>query len=342
MNRISAVLITKNESKVIARCLKSLQGLDQVIVHDTGSTDDTVEIARSMGADVSETTIAPFHFAQARNQAMMRAKNRWILSIDADEVLREGSMGPLFEAAKNFTLAAYQVGYENRAVEGGSTMFNPRVVFFQKGRWIWKYRVHERLAPLFPPAKVGRLLECMIEHHPDPDKSVRRAQNIELLKMCVEENPEYFYASRQLGLEYVLLEKWADAIPNLEVHVRQPVDPADAPYERVASRMQLGKCLARVGNLDRAMEEFDTASQEAPLRREPLYWAAIECIAAAQPWNAIPWLERCIKVPPDDMPEFSLYGKEIQRDLPATTLMDCQTMIDEAKARYEAQRGKAG
>lgn len=338
MNGVSAVLITKNESKVIARCLKSLQGLDQVVVHDTGSTDDTLEIARSMGADVSRTVISPFHFAKARNEAMMRARNRWILSIDADEVLREGSLGPLFQAAKNTTLAAYQIGYENRALEGGSIMLNPRVVLFQKGRWMWKYRVHERLAPLFPPAKIGRLLECVVEHHPDPDKSARRAQNLELLKLCVEEDPEYFYASRQLGLEYVLLERWAEAIPHLQVHVRQPVDPADAPFERVASRMHLAKCMARSGDLQGAMGEFITAAEEAPFRREPLYWTAIELIHAAKPWDAIVFLQKCLKIPPDDMPEFSLYSEKVQRDAVETTLLDCQTMIDEC----EAKRGKVG
>jgi len=272
----------------------------------------------------------------------MRARNRWILSIDADEVLREGSMGPLFAVTKNFSIiSAYQIGYENRAIEGGSIMLNPRTVLFQKGKWIWKYRVHERLSPV-APIKLGRLLECVIEHHPDPDKAARRAQNLELLKLCVQENPEYFYAARQLGLEYVLRDEWNEAIPYLEVHVRQPVDPADAPFERVASRMQLAKCLARSGDLGRAMQEFDTAANEAPFRREPLYWAAIEFLMVAQPWNAIPWLERCLKVPADHMPEFSLYSKEVQENLVETTLLDCQTMIDDLKARYEAQKGKAG
>lgn len=336
MSGVSAVLIVKNEAKVIARCLKSLQGLDEIIVHDTGSTDDTMKIARQMGATVSQTSISPFHFAQARNEAMMRARNRWILSIDADEVLREGSMGPLFAAAKNFAIiSAYQIGYENRATEGGSIMLNPRTVLFQKGKWIWKYRVHERLSPL-APAKIGRLLECVIEHHPDTDKSVRRAQNLELLKMCVEENPEYYYASRQLGLEYILLEKWVEAIPCLNVHVRRPVDPADAPFERVASRMQLAKCLARSGDLQSAMNEFMTAADEAPVRREPLYWAAIELIKVSLLWDAVAILQRCLKIPADHMPEFSLYSKELQEDLAETDLLWCQTQI----AKVEAGRKK--
>lgn len=337
MNGVSAVLIVKNESKVIERCLKSLQGLDQAIVHDTGSTDDTVEIARKMGADVSRTSIAPFHFAKARNEAMMRAKSRWVLSIDADEVLRESSLGPLLGAVKNFSMAAYQIGYENRAEEGGSVRLNPRTVLFQKSKWVWKYRVHERLSPL-APAKVGRLPECVIEHHPDPDKTVRRAQNLELLKLCVQENPEYFYVSRQLGLEYVLREEWKEAIPHLEVHVRQTVDPADAPFERVASRMHLAKCLARSGNLQRAMNEFMTAADEAPSRREPLYWASIELIKSGKLWDAVAILKMCLQVPPNHMPEFSLYSKDVQEDLVETDLIWCQAQIAEVEVQRERAR----
>lgn len=341
MNGVSAVLITKNEAKVIGRCIKSLQGLGQVVVHDTGSTDDTVRIAKAMGADVSETKIEPFHFAIARNEAMQRAKNRWILSIDADEVLREGSLGPLLGAVKNSSLSAYEISYEDRAEAGGTTRMRGRMLLFQKARCIWKYRVHERLIPVRPLLKFGILHRCVIEHHPDQDKSARRAQNLDLLKLCIKENPEYFDASRQLGLEYVLLEKWAEAIPHLEAHVRQPVDPADGPFERVASRMQLAKCLARIGDFGSAVNEFETAAGEAPLRREPLYWAAMEFIRAGHPWDAIVWLEKCIKILPNHMPEFSLYAKELQEGLAETTLLDCKTMIDQAKAAYEAKMGRA-
>lgn len=338
MNGISAVLIAKNEAKFIARCIKSLAGLDQVIVHDTGSTDGTQDIARSLGADVSETRIEPFHFAQARNQAMMRAKGRWILSIDADEVLREGSLPSLFEGAKNITISAYQISYENRAQEGGSIMLNPRTVFFQKGRWTWKYRVHERLSPLFPPIRLASLPGCVIEHHPDPDKTERRRQNLELLKLCVKEDPEYIYASRQLGLEYILREDWASAVPHLEAHVRHPVDPADAPLERVASRMHLGRCLARLGKFEMAMTTFEVAALEAPERREPLYWAATEFLRAGQPWVALPLLGRCLEIPPKPMPEFSLYAQQLLEGAVEETIRECQTIIDEAKARYEAQK----
>ena len=338
MNGVSAVLIVKNEEAVIERCLRSLAGLDQIVIHDTGSTDNTIKIAKSMGADVSETEISPFHFSKARNEAMMRAKNKWILSIDADEILRDGSLGAMLNAIRNPLLVGYRIGYENRAVEGGSIASNPRMVLFRKGTWVWRYRVHERPFPVYPPAKIGYLPGCVIEHHPVEDKTVRRGQNLELLKMCIEESPEYLYARRQLGLEYVLLERWSEALPHLEAYVRPKEDPNDAPFERAASRMHLAKCLARAGELGRAMQEFDRAALEAPKRREPLYWAAIELLMAGRPWDAIPWLERCLEGPSWDYPSFSLNSTELQGALAEETLADCRAMVRNAQERFEATK----
>ena len=342
MNGISAVLITKNESDVLERCIRSLAGLDQVIVHDTGSTDDTVEIARKLGAEVSRTVIEPFHFAKARNEAMMLAKNKWILSIDADDILRDGSMGKMFDVLADPAVAGYRLNHENRAVEGGSVMVTPRLSLFRKGAWAWQYRIHERLFPLFPPAKVGYLPSCFIEHHPKEDKTERRAQNLDLLKMCIAENPQYLFAYRQLGIEYVLLERWEDAIAPLHAYVDAAVDPNDAPFERAATRMHLAKCLSRTGKLARALEEFDKAAEEAPKRREPLYWAAIECLVAGRPWDAIPWLKRCLEVPPWHYSSFSLYSNQLQESLAQETLADCEAMVEDAKKRLAAMKGGAG
>jgi len=86
MLKISAVIITKNEATNIARCLESLQKVvAEVIVIDAYSTDNTVKIAQSLGAIVVETEW--LGYSQNKNYGNQLAKNDWILSIDADEVL---------------------------------------------------------------------------------------------------------------------------------------------------------------------------------------------------------------------------------------------------------------
>lgn len=85
--KLSATLITLNEEKNIERCLRSLAFADEVIVVDSGSTDQTVELAKKHGAKVF---VRPFDgFGQQKNFAAEQASNPWILSIDADEEVDE-------------------------------------------------------------------------------------------------------------------------------------------------------------------------------------------------------------------------------------------------------------
>lgn len=86
MAKLSAVLITKNESANIAACLKTLAWADEIVVLDTGSEDDTMQIAEKLGAQVFK--LGQWEgFGKAKQHAVDLATNDWILSIDADERL---------------------------------------------------------------------------------------------------------------------------------------------------------------------------------------------------------------------------------------------------------------
>ena len=81
---ISAILITRDESRHLAKCLETLGFCDEVIVVEHGSSDDTVAIARHMGARVIQTADWP-GFGPQKQRALSEASGVWILSIDADE-----------------------------------------------------------------------------------------------------------------------------------------------------------------------------------------------------------------------------------------------------------------
>jgi glycosyltransferase involved in cell wall biosynthesis len=87
MDTISAVIITKNEEANIGRCLQSLDWVDEIIVVDSGSEDDTRQIAAEAGVVVYETVWTGFGPAKAFG--VDRATSRWILSVDADEVVTD-------------------------------------------------------------------------------------------------------------------------------------------------------------------------------------------------------------------------------------------------------------
>lgn len=88
MIKISLVVITYNEERNIQRCLSSCQGLvDEMLVVDSFSEDDTQNLARSLGARVLEHAFTG-HIEQ-KNWAKAQAQNDWVLSLDADEALSD-------------------------------------------------------------------------------------------------------------------------------------------------------------------------------------------------------------------------------------------------------------
>lgn len=87
MIQLSACLIVKNEANLLPRCLESIRSfVDEIVVVDTGSNDNTVEIARSYGAQIYHFDWED-DFSAARNESLRHARGDWILYIDADEAI---------------------------------------------------------------------------------------------------------------------------------------------------------------------------------------------------------------------------------------------------------------
>ncbi len=85
--RLSVVMIVRNEAAVIRRALDSVAWADEIVVLDSGSTDDTVAICRQYTEHVFETDWPGF--GPQKNRALSRARGDWVLSLDADEWLSD-------------------------------------------------------------------------------------------------------------------------------------------------------------------------------------------------------------------------------------------------------------
>ena len=88
-NKISVTILTKNSSKYLSECLKSVECFDEIIVLDNGSSDNTIEIAKTF-ANVKIFTSPFIGFGPLKNLAASYASNDWIFSLDSDEVVSEG------------------------------------------------------------------------------------------------------------------------------------------------------------------------------------------------------------------------------------------------------------
>lgn len=109
---LSVCMIVKDEERVLADALRSVEGLaDEVLVYDTGSTDRTREIATEHGARVVEG-FWDDHFGDARNRALAHCHGRWALIVDADDIV-EADPAELRAALAYSTVEGYVVTVEN-------------------------------------------------------------------------------------------------------------------------------------------------------------------------------------------------------------------------------------
>lgn len=101
MKKISACLIVKNEKDHIKDVLSSLAGVDEIVVVDTGSIDNTVELARGFTDKVFTDYVWNDDFAEARNHALSKCTGDWVISIDGDETLEPGGLEKIRKIIEN-------------------------------------------------------------------------------------------------------------------------------------------------------------------------------------------------------------------------------------------------
>lgn len=341
-NGIAAVLIVKNEEQLLDRCLRSLEGVDQIVVLDTGSTDKTIEIAKAHTDDVFTTeTIVPFHFAEARNRALKHVRQDWVITIDADEVLNPQSLGHIRKALwRQPAAAGFNLTFVLYDEEGKNPGRLPKLKVFRLGLWEWRYRVHEVLFPLGTDVFAKNLPQAVIEHRPAAGKDVRRGQNLELLKLAIDENPEYIRNVRQLGMELYSRQKWAEALPNLETYLKSNLVER---LDRSETLVHVALCHAMLGQYEEAVNWFDQAEKIAPDRREVLYHRGVALIKGCYLDQAVEALEKCLTIPVSSKPDFHLNVEGVWDGSAVHEAMDfAKAQIAQAKAKWAAQQAQAG
>lgn len=144
--KISALVLAKNEEDRIADCLNQLKFVDQIIVLDQNSQDKTIEIAKRFKAIILNSQDE--NFANNRNILAEKAKNEWLLYIDADERLSEELIHEILSAVKDQKYSAYYISRKNIILSswlkhgGWWPDYVPKV--FKKSKLLnWSGSVHE-------------------------------------------------------------------------------------------------------------------------------------------------------------------------------------------------------
>lgn len=209
--RLTVCLIVANEEKFIEGCLRSIRELaHQIIVVDTGSTDRTVEIARSLGAEIHHFTWCD-DFSAARNAALQHATGDWILSLDADEELPAAEHAKLREEILRAKVLGYRLPLVNVGQESDGVAYVPRLYRNAPGLF-YVSRVHEQVfSSILVRAEEWGLETALgtaqLKHFGYTKELVRERRKVErnlrLLQQAVEEIPNDCSLLMNLGLELI-------------------------------------------------------------------------------------------------------------------------------------------
>ncbi len=160
---LSATVIALNEEGRIEACLKALAFCDEIVVLDSGSTDGTVEAARRFTDRVFQEAWPGF--ASQKNRAADLARGRWVLSIDADEVVPTGLAEEIRDVlGRDEGFVGYEMPRRNHFggvwVRHGGWYPDRQLKLWQKdrGRFIDRL-VHERLEIDGPVGRLSRALD---------------------------------------------------------------------------------------------------------------------------------------------------------------------------------------
>jgi tetratricopeptide (TPR) repeat protein len=341
MARISAALIVRNESAFIEDCLRSLAGhVDEIILVDTGSNDDTIEIA-------SRFPIRLHHFAwcddfsAARNFALERASGDWILAIDADERLEI----PDREAYDRLLADDSKVGWELRLhPRVGWTAFSKLRLFRNEPRIRFQGVVHEKIEPSAEAVAHADGLEIgtcdlrVVHVSSESDRDAKSSRYIPLLRRQLASQPDNFYCWWHLG-ECLRLsgdEDAASAAWSAGLSQLRDIGPgsrklADSILYLTLIKLQMDRGESSEVLIAQAMADFPD--------HLALQWLAARRAAERGDFEAAqPILEKLLAIDADTFFEPRLaYDKALFRDLPAQMLALCHFRtgrFDEAARLY--------
>lgn len=196
MNKLSAVVLAKNEESNIGKCLESLSWCDEILVIDDFSTDNTSKIARKHGTKVIKHNLSN-NFAQQRNFGLSKTSNEWILFVDADEVVSDELRDNIKKKLQNPDQYGYFLErknyYYNKQLGYGEWGKTKLIRLGRKSAGRWTRAVHEH----WDISKAGKIDGMLIHNSPQSTADfltkIERYSGIHAIENSKEDKSANFY-----------------------------------------------------------------------------------------------------------------------------------------------------
>jgi len=261
---LTAAMIVRNEEHCLPDCLKSIQPLvDEIVIVDTGSTDQSRAIARAFGAKVFDLQW-PDDFSAARNEALRHSNGQWILYIDADESVLPIDRSQIQQHLSGAGTVAFTVRFYPYK---GFTAYREYRIFRNDPRIRFDGVIHETILPSIRAVAaddhltIGKTDLTVVHTGYDAEQDHKHARNLPLLRAQLARDPERIYCWWHLGMVLVGLgdlegaeEAWTSAIKIIrKKDLRQAVD--SLPYaDLIRLRYRMGNNVN--GFLEEALRFF--------------------------------------------------------------------------------------
>ncbi|HST56904.1 MAG TPA: glycosyltransferase [Solirubrobacteraceae bacterium] len=305
--RLSLCMIVRDEQEMLPRCLAAVaDAVDEIVIVDTGSTDDTIEIARSFGAHVIEREWTG-SFADARNVSFDAASGDWLMYLDADEVLvREDAQLLRSLTGRTWREAFYlaETNYTGDLEDGTAVTHNALRVFRNRKEYRFDGRLHEQIAKTLPGYLPERLesTNVRVEHYgylgAVRDAREKSRRNIELLRMQMAETPATPFLHYNLGSEYAAAEDAHASLAEFERAWALMEADADRDLYEFAPALanRLVKALRVCGRLQDAITRADEALARFPGFTDLVFEQGAAALALGHTERAVSLWERCIEL----------------------------------------------
>lgn len=319
MSVLSLCIIVKNEEEVIGRCLASVRDVvDDLVIVDTGSADNTVQICKTFGARVFHFTWCD-DFSAARNYAFGQAAGDYILWLDADDVIEPAQLQRLKDLKSSLHLHdVYFLKYDYSQDEHGHsrcTLFRERIVK-NDGSFRWVYPVHEVIVGA--AGRNSAYPDITIKHLRTPKGMASdKGRNLQILARAVE-NPAYretpriwYYYGREL-FDHGEFDKALSAFGRFTDFKNTWSEDRVGAYTRMAQcyLQRFGSAGGNHEDLAKAREMARTAIHIDARWAEPFFVMGEAAYAERNFDEAVFWFKKCIRPVPDVMNPVTLpvYG----------------------------------
>lgn len=304
--RLSLCMIVKDEEEMLPRCLEAVApAVDEIVIVDTGSTDRTIEIARSFGARVIEHTWTG-DFSEARNISLEAATGEWFIYLDADEVLvaedapkLRGLLGRTWREA----FFVHETNFTGREEHGSAVTHSTLRIFRNRPEYRFTGRLHEQIADKLPTFASERMAQSPIrvDHfgylgvvRDARDKSRR---NIEILEQQRSEQAPTAFFHFNLGSEYLVVGEAQKGVEEFE-QAWQLIRPESLVPEAFGATLALRTMMAlcAVGRQQEAITRADAWMETFPGFTDLVYEQGQAAMGLGREDDAIAYFERCIKM----------------------------------------------